>query len=263
MQRFRIDPRFDADALTELSQRAEVELAVPDMSEEDVARFLVARNSNVDAALKQMKAACVWCDELMSSPLTCPCCESDPSAHSHVPIGLESSASSAIVYGCPARATERGVDETLQHVALQCEYLFSLPETGSRWVWVVDYNGFRLSHALQGRLAARFATTFSHYMPERLHKILLINPPVVFDVMLKALRPFVDAVTLAKIVPIHGTHERVLSELKVTHAFPEDAIRWLAEVLRSPTKSRALPPLPAAASRLLLPGLQRVFKCED
>ncbi len=117
---------------------------------------------------------------------------------------------------------------------------------------VVDYNGFGMKHAMQAQLAARFAGIFSHHMPERLHKILLLNAPWVFSIMLKAVTPFVDPRTLNKIVPLSGSPEEILSLLEHDHHFPQPALDWLATVLPSTVTAR-LPPSPAPS--LLLPDM--------
>lgn len=265
--RLRSDPRFDAAAVSALRARAQSELppdAFATLTEEDLTRFVVARCGVVDDAFKQLKGATAWRSALMaeaSMPLSCPLCEQRPTSHSHIPIGLEGSEQSTIVYGCPARATDREVDATVNHVGLQLEFCFGLPETGSRWVWCVDYTGFGLTHASQGQLAARFATLFSNHMPERMHRIILLNPPVVFQVMLKAVRPFVDPVTLDKIVPLRGSVERIIGELRSVHAFPPTALSWLETVLNQKVRE-PLPPLPAAAAGLMLPGLRGRFDFE-
>ena len=304
MQRLAADARFDAIALEQLRERARAELP-PDifdgLTDEDLARFVVARSGSVDAALSQLKTACTWRKTVLASPPTCKVCEANPSAHSHVPIGVEASERSTIFYGCPARATDQRVDPTVQHVGLALEHAFALPSTGPRWVWCVDYHGFGLSHAAQGRLAARFATLFSGCMPERLHKIILLNPPLVFkarrpdpwpsgsaalgsphaprakhqcvdsadhlvyasrlQVMLDAVRPFVDSVTLGKIVTLRGSNEVILAKLKDEHAFPPPTLLWMRATLET-APSQCLPPLPAGAAEQLLPGLRSVCPCE-
>lgn len=63
----------------------------------------------------------------------------------------------------------------------------------------MDFKGYGFWHAMQARLGISFATIFGQHMPERLCKIILVNPPAVFDILLKAIRPFVDHRTLNKV----------------------------------------------------------------
>ena len=117
MERLTKDSRFNAIALASLRERARSELppgSADGLSEADFARFVVARSGSVDAALAQLKTASAWRQTLLASPPTCPCCEADPLAHSHVPIGVEGSERSSVFYGAPARATDKRVDETVR-----------------------------------------------------------------------------------------------------------------------------------------------------
>lgn len=171
-ERLRTDKRFDQASLNEFKARAR-ECLPPEsfaqLSEEDFERFIVAQCGNVAKSVKLLCRTCAWLGPLMAPvPLSCSCCEGAPTAHSHVPIGIEGHERSSIIYGCPARASDHNVDRTVEHVARQLQYAFDHASTGPRWVWCVDYSGFGLKHAMQGELGARFATLFSNMMPERL-----------------------------------------------------------------------------------------------
>ena len=99
-------------------------------------------------------------------------------------------------------------------------------------------------------------------MPERLHKVILLNPPLVFKVMLDALRPLLDSATLGKVVTLRGPDDAILASLADEHAFDPLTVQWLETVLATPP-SAPLPPLPAAAAEMLLPGLRGVYACQE
>ena len=81
------------------------------------------------------------------------------------------------------------------------------------------------------------------------------------QVMLDAVRPFVDSVTLGKIVTLRGSNEVILAKLKDEHAFPPPTLLWMRATLET-APSQRLPPLPAGAAEQLLPGLRSVCPCE-
>ena len=263
MDRLRNDERFSRQRLDELTTAAQARLS-PDrlerLHEEDYARFIVAREGNVTAALRQLTGAVEWAERIVDvqEELQCELCAQDPTSHSHVPLGTEDSEQSAIFYGCPARATNSAVDPIVHHVGRQLEYCFDLPHTGSRWVWCVDYNGFGLKEALQGKLAGKFGALFSNHMPERLHKILLLNPPSVFRILLQAAKPFVDQRTLDKLIPVTGSTKVVIQTLRDDHSFPPTVLAWLEQALAQKLPS-TLPPLPQAARAMMLPSLAPGF----
>jgi len=268
MERLRADERFSAHDFENFKEAVKTRVPVKVLNkygkDEDLARFIVAREGNVDAALRQFLGAVEWAEQTYEprhEAMVCRHCLLEPSSHSHVPIGVEQSERSTIMYGCPARATNSDVGPIVRHVARQLEYCYNLHQTGSRWVWCVDYNGFGLKEALQGKLAAKFATLFSNHMPERLHKILLLNPPSIFQVMLKAVKPFVDKRTLNKLVPVSGNADEVIKVLREQHMFPPDALSWLSVVLKQKLPAK-LPKFPHVSWDLILPSLRPVLEFE-
>lgn len=267
MDRLQNDERFSQRRLDDLIAAAKGKLSPQQwkqLNKEDFARFLVAREGNVAAALQQLIGAVAWGERVLRVPpeLQCELCAQDPTSHSHIPIGTETSEGSTIFYGCPARATQAAVDPIVQHVGRQLEHCFSLGHTGSRWVWCVDYNGFGLKEALQGKLAARFGALFSNHMPERLHKIILLNPPSVFKLLLQAVKPFADQRTLDKLIPVAGSVQAVIQTLRDQHSFPSSALEWLEKALQQKLPN-TIPPLPRDARDLLLPSLVSGFSFVD
>ena len=203
-----------------------------------------------------------WMEKFLGDQTVCELCLKDPTSHSHIPIGIETIEQSSILYGCPARATHSEVDPIVLHVSLQLEYCYALPQTGSRWIWCVDYNGFGLKEALQGNLAAKFGVLFNDHMPERLHKILLLNPPSVFRILLQAAKPFVDQRTLQKIIPVTGSTKVVIETLREQHAFPDPALSWLEQTLKQKLPNQ-LPALPNDSRALMLPSMVPVHQFVD
>jgi hypothetical protein len=259
--RLKKDERFKAEAYDHLKMLAGELPEVDKTLSLDLTlhRFLVAKESKPLEAFDQLKRVLAWQKETLPSPPRCVMCETRPASHSFVPLGWETSESSPIIYGCPARASNSDVDPTVLHVASQLEYCFAHEASGSRWVWLVDYNGFGFSHAMQGSLAIKFATLFSQQMPERLHKILLINAPTIFRMLLSVVSPFVDTRTMDKIVSISGTAQQISPLLRTEHHFPEPVIAWFEATLAADPKPGSLPTLPASAHSMLLSGLHQHY----
>ena len=72
--------------------------------------------------------------------------------------------------------------------------------------------------------------TLSHHYPERLGRLLLINPPRLFDVLLGACRPFVSKRTMDKLCSIHGSADDVIAHMTTVHGFDETTTSWFREV---------------------------------
>mmetsp|Transcript_2047 Transcript_2047/g.3141 ORF Transcript_2047/g.3141 Transcript_2047/m.3141 type:complete len:307 (-) Transcript_2047:357-1277(-) len=266
MDRLQNDERYCPQRMEEFRSSAKAKL-LPDqfkrLNDEDLARFIVAREGNVPAALKQLTGSVKWAETALDpNQQDCEFCSKDISSHSMIPIGLEESEQSTILYGCPARATQPAVDPIIHHMSHQLEYCFALPHSGSRWIWCVDYNGFGLKEAMQGKLAARFGALFSNHMPERLHRVILLNPPSVFRILLNFAKPFVDQRTLDKLVPVNGSTSEVLQTLREDHAFTESTLKWLAQALNQKLPAK-IPTLPHDSRGLMLPSLIPKFEFVD
>ncbi|KAA0175056.1 hypothetical protein FNF27_03354 [Cafeteria roenbergensis] len=117
-----------------------------------------------------------------------------------------------------------------------------------RWVWLVDMRGYTLwSSMANTRAGIQMASVFSAHYPERLGAVVLLEPPSVFGALLSAIRPFLDAKTVAKIRSVHGSTDvaAVLDEL-----LTREQRAWVDEAMRIPAEPGSLPPaemLPSGA----------------
>ena len=129
----------------------------------------------------------------------------------------------------------------VSHVAESFERILSHPRaTSGQFFWAVDFNGFGLTHSLQGKIGIGFAMTLSHHYPERLGRLLLINPPRLFDVLLGACRPFVSKRTMDKLCSIHGSADDVIAHMTTVHGFDETTTSWFREVCLGDTARRVV-----------------------
>ena len=100
-------------------------------------------------------------------------------------------------------------------------------------------------------------------MPERLHAVILLNPPAVFDLLMKAAKPFIDANTLSKFVTITGSASEVVERLRDHHDFSQSTLEWLEPVLEQRIhrgQIPQLPPLPASSKTLMMPSLRHLYE---
>lgn len=184
-------------------------------------RYSIARKGDLNAALSMYQGSLEWRKTACTGKYSCPPCEKDSTAHCFFPIGTDVYGN-PVIYGNPPRASQTNVEETVRHVVHQLEYCWnsaSNPQggaecTGRQWVWVVDFNGFGLKHAMNARLGISFASTFAAHFPERLRTLILINPPSVFSLLLTALTPFADHRTLSKVQTINGNSSTVITKLQ-------------------------------------------------
>lgn len=227
-------------------------------------RFLVARRWDVAGATKTLHATLEWRRAHIRHPLRCEPCEADPLAHCVVPLGWDTGAH-PVVWGCPARGANGDGPAASAHMVAALEHVFSLPQSGEQWVWCVDFAGFGLRESAQVNIAVAFAKVLPHHYPERLHKIVMINRPYLFDFLMAAMKPFLDARTLGKLVSVRGGPEEVAAALVGEHAFTQEMADWVAAAMRLPPRHDApsVPPLPPGAAALQLPSLVEAAPLSD
>jgi hypothetical protein len=195
LARARSDPRFNAETFAAL-QAWRDSSGLEDLSrqfctDDTLMRYHLARDGDFEASRHMLMQSIEWRRIHCADAPKCDSCASDFKSHCFFPIGWTSDGW-PIIYSCVPRAACYKVDETVNHVVQTLEKSFAHTQSSDKWLWLVDFNGFGLSHAMHTKLGIGFARTFSAHFPERLGRLVLINPPRVFDLLLGAVRPFCD-----------------------------------------------------------------------
>lgn len=184
-----------------------------------------------------------------------------------------------VVYSCQCRAADSGVEAQIAHVVATAEQLFfgggldaalaaagvnvaaGEEEIDHRFTWLVDFSGFGLSQALQGRVGISTIGTLSKHFPERLHSLVLINAPGVFDLFIGAVRPFVDARTLSKVKTVHAKPgEELIARLMAPDlALTREAAEFVSAANAMKGVPGNLPPLHDSARCMLMPCLKDYY----
>lgn len=221
-------------------------------------RYLVARKGVAAAAIAMLDASLVWRRGQVAPPLCCSLCDDTFASHCFWCVGLCKDRSVA-VYGNPPRARNTDVPATMKHVMSFLEHAYNVAEGeggvaeagAAKWTWLVDFNGFGFTHAMQARIGISFAEAFGSHFPERLARLVLINPPTVFSLLLHAIQPFADARTLSKVRTVTGTPAEVSAALVGMGLFDtgHETLEWLHKTLSMPASPGNLPPFPSTAWR--------------
>lgn len=197
-------------------------------------RYAVARNGDFDAAVKNIESTLEWRKIHVPPELHCPACDDDTKMHCFFPLGLDSK-NRVVIYACAAKAQTNETDVTVRHMCQTLEHAWRYTEKLNlhhQWLWLVDFGGFGIKHALQGRTSNASLGAFGTHMPERLGTVLLINPPSIFDLLLAAIKPFLDKRTMSKVNIVHGT-SATIGDLLEPHGIPKNSgiSKWMKKVL--------------------------------
>lgn len=165
------------------------------------------------------------------------------------------------MYASPARAATNVAAETIRHLAASLDHALGGANAAAeayQWVWIIDFAGFSLSHALQVRTATATLSTFVAHFPERLGAALMINTPAVLEMLCVVMRPLLDARTLDKVHVVSVAPDSVATEFG-KHGITDAAqLSFLAAVLRTAAEPGTLPPrelLGGQDAELALPRL--------
>lgn len=126
---------------------------------------------------------------------TCPLCAVDPSSHS-----LTKMEKNGLVYfyTCPAKATMYDVKSILAHYN---GVLSEIPD--KEWIWIVDGEGFGVTHAMQTTVAIELTNLISTKFSKNLKQIKIINPTFYITMMHTILMPFLNQ-KLRDIIELNG-----------------------------------------------------------
>ena len=217
------------------------------------ARYLTAHCGRPAEALAGLEATVAWRASAIQPGFACALCREKPGAHCFISLGQDDEGD-ALIYGAPARASEGGeVPGTVAHCVNSLEKQWGAGGAApQRWSWVVDFRDFGFTHAMQARLGISFATIFKAHFPERLKRILLLNPPTLFKVLVSAIGVVADARTLAKLVVLEAPGPAELCQrLRAEHGVGNAEVQaWLLAAFTEPTTPGTLPPVPAHLAHL-------------
>lgn len=209
-------------------------------------RYAVARNGDVRGATDNLLDTLKWREGAVPPSLHCPACDRDARMHCFFPIGVDERGR-VVVYASMARAMTNEREVTVGHMVHTLEHAFKASEAlglHHQWVWIVDFNGFGLRHAMQASTSTATLSTFSTHFPERLGAVLLVNPPGLFDMLLAVVKTVADARTLSKVHIVHVKPADAAREFAAHGIAPGTGMSaWLGQALALPPTPGSLPPL--------------------
>jgi hypothetical protein len=117
----------------------------------------------------------------------------------------------ALLYMRPAKENTKGDEmNNLRHLvfnlekAIACSSSKKKEKQQEKICLVIDYDGFQLRHSPPMSTSRKTLEILQHHYPERMHRVYLCNPPLLFRTFWAMIRPFVDPVTKEKICFCHG-----------------------------------------------------------
>nr|CAJ2480979.1 unnamed protein product [Leishmania braziliensis] len=160
-------------------------------------RYLLARSFDLDKAFSMLEGTVRWWKETGSETWQCEACLENPNGHMGQFIGWDKE-HRPVMFMSMRWGPER--KNPLRHMVCAFNHLIRMMPVGvEKWVCVTDFETY--SHLYDGKssVGVRVIRVIQDHYPERLGKMLCINPPTLFSVLWKLVLPAIDPVTRTKV----------------------------------------------------------------
>lgn len=203
-------------------------------------RYLKARDFTAAKSLKMLENTIKWRKESGCDSWKCDICLKDPNQHCGQFMGWDLEHRPVL-----AMSMRWGPERTnpLRHMVCGFNHLVRLMPLGvEQWVFVTDfetYSHFRDSKPSMGMSVIR---TIQDHFPERLGKVLCLNPPTMFWVLWKMFYPVIDPVTRTKVEFLY-TEDKPSAYESFPKLFPPHLSHYLYDFYNRSKKNLPAVPL--------------------
>ncbi|KAL5982133.1 hypothetical protein ACLOJK_016202 [Asimina triloba] len=168
-------------------------------SDESISRYLRARNWNVKKATKMLKDTLKWRIECKPEEIRW-----DDIAH-EAETGKIYRSDYVDKYGRtvlimrPSCQNTKSTTGQIRYLVYCMENaILNLPPDQEQMVWLIDFQGFNLSH-ISVKVTRETAHVLQDHYPERLGLAILYNPPKFFEPFWNVVKPFLEPKTYRKV----------------------------------------------------------------
>lgn len=187
-------------------------------------RYLTARNFNCTKALEQLQETVEWLKNPENSSTECSLCQKDPDLHCGQFVGWDLS-HRPVMFMSMRWGPER--KHPLNHMIAAFNHLTKLMPLGvEKWVCLTDFETYSHLKDSNPSMGISVIQTIQTHFPERLGKMICINPPTLFWVLWNLFSPFVDPPTKEKVEFLY-TEDRPSTYDSFSRLFPEHLCQYL------------------------------------
>lgn len=91
-----------------------------------------------------------------------------------MPVGVDS-VGLTVVYSCPGRSLNKGVEHIVEHICLTFEHVLNRNVSPCKILWIIDFAGFSMADCKVRMATAALQLLGAHY-PERLGQVVMVCP---------------------------------------------------------------------------------------
>ncbi|GAB4822310.1 hypothetical protein N2152v2_009356 [Parachlorella kessleri] len=166
-------------------------------------RYLRARHWNVQKAAKMLAATLEWRSEYKPEALTCEGLAHEGSKGRMYVLPRPDKEGRPIVVMRPREDPNPSSNEDrikwLVYVLEAASELADATEPGTM-TWIIDYENYTRKASPPLKVSLQTLHILQNHYPERLGRAVCYHPPAIFDLLWRAVWPFIDPVTYKKVV---------------------------------------------------------------
>ncbi|KAK6257401.1 hypothetical protein QUC31_000860 [Theobroma cacao] len=168
-------------------------------SDAAIARYLRARNWNVKKATKMLKETLKWRAEYKPEEIRWEEVAHEAETGKIYRSNYVDKHGRTVLVMRPSCQNSKSTKGQIRYLVYCMENaIVNLPPDQEQMVWLIDFNGFNMSH-ISVKLTRETAHVLQDHYPERLGVAILYNPPKFFEPFWTVVKPFLEAKTQNKV----------------------------------------------------------------
>ncbi|KAK4274093.1 hypothetical protein QN277_017375 [Acacia crassicarpa] len=168
-------------------------------SDESISRHLRARNWNVKKAAKMLKQTLKWRAEYKPEEIRWEDIANEAETGKIYRSNFTDKHGRPVLVMRPCRQNSESIKGQVKYLVYCMENaILNLPAGQEQMVWLIDFQGFNLSH-ISVKVTRETAHVLQDQYPERLGLAILYNPPKFFEPFFKMVKPLLEPETYNKI----------------------------------------------------------------
>ncbi|KAI4337719.1 hypothetical protein L6164_016101 [Bauhinia variegata] len=168
-------------------------------SDASISRYLIARNWNVKKAAKMLKESIKWRAELKPEEIHWEDIAHEAETGKIYRSNYIDKLGRTVLVMRPSRQNSKSIKGQIKYLVYCMENaILNLPPAQEKMVWLIDFQGFNLSH-ISVKVTRETAHVLQNHYPERLGLAILYNPPKFFEPFFTMVKPLLEPKTYNKV----------------------------------------------------------------
>ncbi|CAN8312904.1 unnamed protein product [Cochlearia groenlandica] len=168
-------------------------------SDSTINRYLAARNGHVNKATKMLKETLKWRNHYKPEDIRWEEIAREAETGKIYRANCTDNYGRSVLVMRPSCQNTKSAKGQIRFLVYCMENaILNLPDNQQQMVWLIDFQGFNMSH-ISVKVSRDTAHVLQEHYPERLGLAILYNPPKIFEPFYKMVKPFLEPKTCNKV----------------------------------------------------------------